>query len=308
MKQNNELREHNHELRENNSFLRSSAVNVEKNYVDIKNSYADAVLNLPKKQECARLTIKPKENFKGDALNIIKVQISTKTNAKVLKINKVNNGTVFLKCINEQDSEKILKVINSEILTAEACVKKNPQIKITNISEDVDKVELENDIIHRNELPSNSVNIVHKYKQRNNNHAALAEVTSDAYAKIMKNKSVFIGYENCRVYDNFNIKCCKNCCGYNHSLRKCKDTFKRQQSCYKCSGNHDATVCTSDINKCINCINANKYLTKKRSIDHSANDIQNCESYKVRWEQYICDTNYPWKPEPPFNYVRPTTS
>lgn len=54
------------------------------------------------------------------------------------------------------------------------------------------------------------------------------------------------------------------------------------------------------IKKCINCINANKYLTKKRNIDHSADDIKLCESYKVRWEQYISDTNYPWKPEAPF--------
>lgn len=197
----------------------------------------------------------------------------------------------------------MLKVLNSESndkVTAKVCAKNNPLIRITNISDDIDKEDLANDIIKRNQLPLNSVTIVHKYKQRNYNHAALAEVTRDAYARIMRTASVFVGYENCKVYDNFNIRRCKNCCGYNHSLMKCKDTLKRPQSCLNCAGNHEATVCTSDFKKCINCITANKYLSKKRSIEHSADDINNCESYKVRWEQCISDTNYPWKPNPPF--------
>lgn len=67
-----------------------------------------------------------------------------------------------------------------------------------------------------------------------------------------------------------------------------------------CSGEYNITNCSSDVKKCINCINANKYITKKRNIDHSADDVDNCESYKVRWEQSVNDTNYPYRPRPPF--------
>lgn len=200
-------------------------------------------------------------------------------------------------------TEVILKTLNNEnkgILTVNVCEKHNPQIKIMNISADLDNEELSNDIINRNQLPLNSINIIHKYKQRNNYLAAIADVTSDAYAKIMKTKSVFVGYENCKVCDNFNIKRCKNCCGYNHSLKKCKGVFKRQQSCSKCAGEHNVVSCNSEEKNCINCINANKYLFKKRSINHSADDINSCETYKLRWDQYVSCTDYPWKPDSPF--------
>ena len=120
----------------------------------------------------------------------------------------------------------------------------------------------------------------------------------------MKTETVFIGYQNCKVYDDFNINRCQICCGYNHSHTKCKDKGTLQ-SCSKCSENHEVTTCKSEVKKCINCINANKYLTKKRPIDHSADDINKCETYKIRWEQHVNGTNYPWKPKLPFKNTDP---
>lgn len=148
-------------------------------------------------------------------------------------MSKVENGTVFIKCSSAQDSEAIVQTLNSEnnnILTAKACEKNNPQIRITNILSDVGKEELADDIINRNQLPPNSVIITYTYKQKNDNHAALAQVTCDAYAKIMKTEHVFVGYQNCKVYDNYNINRCKNCCGYNHSFKICKEKIKRPQA------------------------------------------------------------------------------
>ena len=45
------------------------------------------------------------------------------------------------------------------------------------------KEDLNNDIINRNQFPIESVNILHIHKQRNNYYGALAEVTSEVYAK-----------------------------------------------------------------------------------------------------------------------------
>ena len=155
-------------------------------------------------------------------------------------------------------------------------------IWITNILSDVGKEELADDIINRNQLLPNSVIITYTYKQKNDNHAALAQVTCDAYAKIMKTEHVFIGYQNCKVYDNYNINRCKNCCGYNHSFKICKETIKRPQACFKCSGDHAADAFQSEVKLCINCISTNKYLSKKRAINHAAYYISNCETYKVK--------------------------
>lgn len=76
-------------------------------------------------------------------------------------------------------------------------------VRITNISTAVNKEDFALDIIERNQLPSNLVNI--GYANKNTNYGALAKTTCDAYSKILRSKTVFVGYENCKVYDVFNI-------------------------------------------------------------------------------------------------------
>lgn len=75
----------------------------------------------------------------------------------------------------------------------------------------------------------------------------------------MTTKSIFV--ENCKVYE-FNVNSCKNCRGYNHSVKKYIVTFKRPQAYYK-SVRNDDTLCI-----------------KKRSVDHSADDIYHSERLK----------------------------
>lgn len=301
---NTELRKHNDEVCEHNSMLRSlSGTQMTGQLGSKSTTYANALLNIPKKNKVARIKVKPKQNFKGDTLSVVQSQVATKTSAKVLKMSKAPNGSVFIKCESEKDSDAIVKTLNeqnSDMLSVEKFQKSNPRIRITNITREQDKDELVNDVIGRNGLSPGSLTVVHTYRQRLGGFGAIAEVSADAYHRIMSTKTVFVGCDNCRVYDVFDVGRCRNCCGYNHSYRKCLDKFGRPPCCFRCAGNHEGTTCTSEIKKCINCINANKYLKKKRDIDHAADDIKLCESFKVRWEQCILNTNYPWKPESPF--------
>ena len=168
--------------------------------------------------------------------------MTEKTCAKVIKVDKAKDGSIYLKCNSEKDSADILKVINTEnkeSLTATSVIKNNPQLRIVNITENINNMDLAGEIIKRNQLPENSVKIIYTYKQKNSNYAALIEVTSNAYKLLMKYKSICISTESCRIYDNFNIKRFKNCCGYNHSYKKCREKFKRHESCVKCSGDHN---------------------------------------------------------------------
>ena len=64
----------------------------------------------------------------------------------------------------------------------------NPRIRIINFSKEMSKEDLKNYIINRKQFPIESVNILHIYKQWNNYYEALAEVTSEIYAKIMSTK------------------------------------------------------------------------------------------------------------------------
>lgn len=78
------------------------------------------------------------------------------------------------------------------------------------MTEDVDKDKLAKNIIERNDLPDNSVDILYKYKQRSNCYCAIAEVTCDSYSVMMKTKYDFLQSEHCKVYEHFNIERCKN--------------------------------------------------------------------------------------------------
>ncbi|CAH0559467.1 unnamed protein product [Brassicogethes aeneus] len=237
---NKELSQHNTELRENNNFLRTLAI--EKSSPVQNKTYSNVVSNnIPKKQNYVQLVIKPKPNYKGDALNIVQKQVYEKTKARVIEINKINNGTIYIKCNSEHDAQDISKTLNNEnsdIITVSSRTKDNPQLRITNMVSNADKQELEEDIIQRNQLLVGSVKILHIYKQKNEKYGAITEVSADAYAKIMKTETAFVGYQNCKVYDEYNINRCKKCCGYNHSYKKCQENQNRKKACLKCGAEH----------------------------------------------------------------------
>ena len=111
-----------------------------------------------------RLIVKPKEQFRGDALRLVQEKVIKKFNAKDIK---VKNGSVVVECQSVQDSENIIKALQTEssnIESAKTFEKNNPKLIITNIitdSAEVHKVELQEDIISRNDLPPNGVTVLH---------------------------------------------------------------------------------------------------------------------------------------------------
>ena len=93
------------------------------------------------------------------------------------------------------------------------------------------------------------MNILLIYKQRNNYFGALAEVTSEVYAEIMSTKHVFLTYETCKFYEEFNINRCKNCCGTIIVVKSALTTVEETQTCYKCSEKHDPNTCRFEVKK-----------------------------------------------------------
>ena len=55
------------------------------------------------------------------------------------------------------------------------------------------------------------------------------------------------------------------CLGYNHKASECT----REETCYRCHGNHRSKECYKElINKCVNCIRANKNLNTGLNENH----------------------------------------
>ena len=122
--------------------------------------------------------------------------------------------------MNKKDSELISNTLESnqkDILSVSSIEKNNPKIKIIDVPATMDVTQpwtkLHNDIIPRNDLEESDFKIVFSFKQRNGNYSVIAEVSPVAYDKIMRYKSIFVGYINCKVFDDYNDRNCKKCCG-----------------------------------------------------------------------------------------------
>ena len=121
-------------------------------------------------------------------------------------MNKTKDGSIIIKCNSDKDSEKISKSIDEN---DPMCIKKQEKIKsrirIVNLSVYAGKDVTTNDIIMRNDLPSESINILHTFKQKNELNSIIAEVTCEAYSTIMSTGALFVDRERCKVYNEFDL-------------------------------------------------------------------------------------------------------
>ena len=117
-------------------------------------------------------------------------------------------------------------------------------------------------------------------KQKNELNSIIAEVTCKAYSTIMSTGAVFVDRERCKVYDEFDLNNCRNCVRYNHSKKKCAEVFGNNLTCPKCANNHTERECEWTFLQFANCIEANKYLGKKRDTKHYAYDRKKCDTFK----------------------------
>ncbi|KAF5283579.1 hypothetical protein FQA39_LY17281 [Lamprigera yunnana] len=65
-------------------------------------------------RESFKLAINPAKNYKSDLLKTVKSQVSTKTKAKIIKIDKEKNGAIHIKCDSVKDKEAITNILNKE--------------------------------------------------------------------------------------------------------------------------------------------------------------------------------------------------
>lgn len=86
-----------------------------------------------------------------------------------------------------------------------------------------------------------------------------------------------IGYARCEVSDFIDVNRCFKCQAYGHSSIRCRDA---QDTCAKCSGPHRTNLCTSVIEKCINCQRAGQ------DANHAATD-KACPAYLWALKKYV---------------------
>lgn len=251
------------------------------------------------KQRIPAIIVKPKHTqeamqTKRDLLNVVKLK---DTNVGINRLSLTSRGEVKIKCANTDDAN----LVTSEI---KKCMGNNydiqqeqlwmPRLKIVGIEEKYSPDELYDEIIKRNLLNTeiHSIKVNHiMHISAKDTYTAFAEVNPQVYQLIMKGtKKLYIGWQSCLVFDDFNIKRCQRCCGYGHSAKKCNKPYY----CANCAGEHDTGDCTNaPAIRCINCITANSRFKLERETNHRASDEVACKTFQDRKKYIIGKTDYP---------------
>ena len=182
-----------------------------------------------KPKKIPKIIIKKKQQ--DDRNDIKKFVTYYLTKTKTVQIKKIffkNENEIQIDCMNESnaiDAEKILKEKISTICNIEKEEVTKPRMKIVGLdnSETMDEKTLEADINERNFKNLNSeCRVLHKFDNpKSKLSSILIEVSSEIYKHIKENKSrIFIGYQNCKVYNDINVRPCYNCGRYGHSGSK----------------------------------------------------------------------------------------
>ena len=115
-------------------------------------------------------------------------------------------------------------------------------------------------------------------------------MTATIHKQIMEyRKSIFVGYQKCRVFYIINTKPCTNCAGFGHNSNKCRN----EVTCLICARQHKTVQCDSRNNiKCANCAFSNLKHNTKYDCNHEATDNDNCNIFKNKIRKYIASVDY----------------
>lgn len=223
-------------------------------------SYADIV------HSNKTIVIKPKE--KQESLltkNDVKAKINPKTMAMAVEnIKPGKDGAVIINCSNNNTRERIAETVAKEFgdkYSVEEAKRKNPKIIIRGVEEEF--LEEEDHVIiealkKQNELTDAEgkiLGVIAKTKQRGkiDKGNIIIQVETNLRNKICSMGKLNIGWRRCVAHEYFSVVRCFRCARYGHMAAECKNSV----TCFKCSESHATTDCTSDVKKCINCLENN---------------------------------------------------
>lgn len=246
-------------------------------------SYAD---KLKKKEPETVVVIKPK-NLQNSV--VTKSELKQKFNPAELEITGLKNiskGGVAVGCkpeslqkLKKQAEEKL--GVNYNIMIPKL---RAPKVRIYGFSEKYDKEELIDSLQAQNDFlgtDSTYMEVLYISVKPNNagRYCAIVETDGASYNELLLRGVVNIGWDRCRVFDAVDIRRCYKCLGFMHKANECKN----EKACSKCGANHDASKCTSDELKCINCVKAVEKFKVKLDVHHDAWSTE-CPVFKRKLE------------------------
>lgn len=250
----------------------------------VQSTYAEIV----SKQDHV-LVVKPRQEKE---MNKVKEDLRSNIDPVDLQVGlnidrNTRNGGIILKCTNSEALNTVknnIKTKMGEEYEIQVPKKLNPRIIVTGIDEEelqneAEVKELSKKIIKQNRIPQ-GVNFrfegIRKTKTRKGRFNLIVDVDPGTFNYLMnRDQILYIGWNNCNIYEYFSVRRCFKCGGYNHEAKDCKEKI----TCVLCAGEHTSDICRSGNKKCVNCtICANQKLNLNLDVQHAAID-RKCECY-----------------------------
>lgn len=167
-------------------------------------------------------------------------------------------GQLVLKVKTREDSEKLVKKIESLATRAKISAPRRRRYRVLLLSLDND---LEDDkvtgvlgeVLKDEGVQVRDMDVVRKTPTRQGKTNWVIDVGYDAYVKLLDLRRICIDFKRYRIVEYLQIIRCFKCQNYGHISSRCpSDT----QKCPKCAGSHALADCTAVlIEACANCIN-----------------------------------------------------
>ncbi len=255
----------------------------------IKNTtYAQTVQNSSE----SSVVIKPRniaqtvKQTKSDVLQSLKPLASE---IEINKVKPLSHGGLMIKCMNKNQSEKLVNVAGSKLADTYDIKKTTPilpRVRIVGIPEGLNIAEVENYVRVQNPSIFNSeslcqVNKICPTSKDKNIFQVECTVDLKSYTKLLDTGHILVGLNGCGVYDALSLLRCYKCNGFNHGSKRCN----KQVICPRCSDSHELKNCplskdSKDL-RCSNCLHLRDSQKLDIEVSHAAWEYNKCFSYKL---------------------------
>ncbi|KAH7963908.1 hypothetical protein HPB52_023781 [Rhipicephalus sanguineus] len=128
--------------------------------------------------------------------------------------------------------------------------KRNPHVRFSGVDPDIASEEFISRVAERNphlQLDTDKCKVRASFKERSGTSAFVAEVDTDAFARIMRQPRISVGWTSVRVTEDLHVATCSFCATYGHGRSSCSLRSEPARAvCTRCgTEGHLGTSCTS---------------------------------------------------------------